>query len=288
MHPHRAGILLVLGSVLLISCADAVAKLLTGPFPVMQIALFQSVAILLSVPLLARDWRLSLLVRTNHPFLHLTRSLCSLGSALAFFTGLKHLPLAEIVAIIFVGPLLVTILAALVLKEQVGLRRWVACLTGFIGALIIVRPGFGSIGWTALYPITATSLYAIYVICTRITAPTDRHSTMMFYACAASVVILGASAPVYWVDPPPLGLAGLVSVAVLSATSAGLAIKAYALAPASMLAPYSYVEIVSATLFGFWLFSDLPDPYTVVGAGVIIASGLYVFHRERLAETVVT
>ena len=287
MHPHRAGIFLVLGSVLLISCSDAVAKLLAGPFPVMQIALFQSVAILLSVPLLARDWRLDLLVRTNRPVLHLIRSLCSLGSALAFFTGLKYLPLAEMVAIIFVGPLLITVLAAIVLKEHVGVRRWSACVVGFVGALIIVRPGFGSVGLTALYPIAATSLYSVYVICTRITAPKERHSTMMFYSCVASVVILGVSVPFYWIDPPPAGLLGLTTVAVLSATSAGLAIKAYSLAPASMLAPYGYVEIVTATLFGFFLFADLPDPYTVVGASVIVATGLYVFHREKLVKSVV-
>ena len=287
MAPHRAGILLLIGSVLLISCADALAKLLTGPFSVMQIALFQSVAIFVSVPLLARDWRLLSFARTNRPVLHALRSLCSLGSGLAFFTGLKHLPLAEIVAIIFVGPLLVTVLAALILKERVEFRRWAACVTGFAGALIIVRPGFGDIGWTAMYPIAATSLYSIYVICTRMTAPTERHSTMMFYTCIASVVILGASSPAYWVDPPPLGWVGLVSVAVFSAVSAGVAIKAYSLAPASMLAPYAYVEIVTATMFGFILFNDLPDPYTVVGATVIVASGLYVFRHERAGETVV-
>lgn len=140
MAPHRAGILLLIGSVLLISCADALAKLLTGPFSVMQIALFQSVAIFVSVPLLARDWRLLSFARTNRPVQHALRSLCSLGSGLAFFTGLKHLPLAEIVAIIFVGPLLVTVLAALILKERVEFRRWAACVTGFAGALIIVRP----------------------------------------------------------------------------------------------------------------------------------------------------
>ena len=210
-----------------------------------------------------------------------------LGSALSFFTGLKYLPLAEIVAIIFIGPLLVTILAALILKEHVELRRWVACITGFVGAVIIVRPGFGSIGWTALYPITATSLYSVYVICTRVTAPTERHSTMMFYTCVASVVILSVSSPLYWVEPPFLGWVGLTTVAVLSATSAGLAIKAYSLAPASMLAPYAYVEIVTATLFGFLLFGDLPDPYTVVGAAVVVASGLYIFHRERSSESVI-
>jgi drug/metabolite transporter (DMT)-like permease len=287
LAPYRAGILFVLGSVLMISCADAVAKLLAGPFPAMQIALFQSTAMLISVPLLAGDWRLIQLAKTNHPGLHALRSLCMLGSALSFFTGLKYLPLAEIVAIIFIGPLLVTILAALILKEHVELRRWVACITGFLGAVIIVRPGFGSFGWTALYPIAATSLYSVYVICTRVTAPTERHSTMMFYTCVASVVILSVSSPLYWVEPPFLGWVGLTTVALLSTTSASLAIKAYSLAPASVLAPYAYVEIVTATLFGFWLFGDLPIPYTVAGTAIVVASGLYIFHRERSSETVI-
>lgn len=288
MREYRLGIGLLVGSVLLISCSDTVAKLMTRSVPVMQIALFQAVAMLLFALVLGRGATMVSLVRTNRPGLHLTRSLCQLASALCFFTGLKYLPLAEMVAIIFIGPLLITVLAAVVLKEQVGPRRWLACVVGFAGAMVVVRPGLdNSLGWTALFPLASTTLYSVYVICTRLTAPLERSSTMMFYACVTSVVLLGAASPSYWVTPVSSGWLGLIAVALISATSAALAIRAYALAPASLLAPYAYVEIVSAAIFGYLVFDDLPDGYTVSGAALVVSSGLYVFHRERRAASVV-
>ncbi len=282
---RRAGILFLIGSTLLISASDAIAKLMTASVPVMQIAFCQSLAILFSTPFLARDWRVTRWLPTRRPVLHAIRSVCQLVSALCFFTGLKYLPLAEMVAIIFIGPLLVTLLSAVILKEHVGPRRWIACLVGFAGAMVVVRPGLdGSLGWTAIFPLLSTTLYSVYVICTRLTAPHERHATLMFYACLASVAVLGVSARFYWVAPEPKGWVALISIAVISATSAGFGIRAYALAPASLLAPYTYVEIVSATILGYLLFSDLPDHFTVLGALVIVGSGLYVFHRERLSS----
>ena len=194
-----------------------------------------------------------------------------------FFTGLKLLPLADIVALIFVGPFIVTFLAAWVLKEPVGLARWCACVVGFVGALIVIRPGFGNIGWAALFPIGATSVYAIYAICTRKLAPTERNGTMMFYAALVSVLVLSLWSPFYWVSPTSSGWLALVIIGVLSCAGAGLGIAAYARAPASLLAPFTYVEIISATAFGFLVFKDIPDLFTVEGAGVVIASGLFVY-----------
>ena len=277
---HRAGILLTIGATILISCSDAVSKLMTAQVPVMQIALAQSVIMMLSVPLLVRSLNLSSMVRTGRPGLQLIRSVCQLASALLFFSGLKLLPLADMVALIFVGPLVVTLLAALVLKEPVGLARWCACAGGFIGALIVIRPGFGNIGWTALFPIGATSVYSINVICTRKLAPTERTGTMMFYLSLVSVLGLSAASPLYWVSPAPSGWLALSSIGVLTCGSAALGIAAYARAPASLVAPFVYVEIISATAFGYLLFSDVPDAFTVFGAGVVIASGLYVYRHE--------
>ena len=164
-----------------------------------------------------------------------------------FIYGLKKLPLANIVALIFVGPLIVTLLSSLILKERVGLARWLACLVGFMGALIIIRPGLGAIGWDALFPIGATSVYSVYIICTRSLAPNARNGTMMFYSALVSVVALSLSAPLYWVNPSINGWMGLLCVGVLSCASTAFGIAAYARAPASMLAPFAYVEIISAT-----------------------------------------
>ena len=276
---YRVGIILMLGSTLFISCSDTVSKLMTAQVSVMQIALIQSVVMMVSVPFLVRSYRLSSILKTQRIWIQLLRSACQLISALLFFSGLKLLPLADIVALIFVGPLVVTLLSSLILKEQVGLARWLACMVGFMGALIVIRPGFGNIGWTALFPIGATSVYAIYIICTRSLAPSERHGTMMFYSALVSVVALSVSAPIYWVSPSINGWFGLLGVGILSCASTALGISAYARVRASVLAPFAYVEIISATAFGFLVFKDIPDVFTLMGAAVVIASGLYVYRQ---------
>ena len=277
---NRIGIVLMLGCTFLISCSDTVSKLMTAHVPVMQIALVQSVIMMLSVPLLVRSVNLSMILKTRRLGLQLVRSVCQLTSSILFFLGLKVLPLADIVALIFVGPLVVTMLAALILKEPVGLARWCACGVGFIGALIVIRPGFGNIGWAALFPIGSTTVYSIYAICTRKLAPSESAGTMMFYAALVSVLALSISSPGYWVSPTSTGWFALISIGILSCASAVLAIAAYARAPASLLAPFAYVEIISATAFGFLVFKDVPDLFTLAGAAVVIASGLYVYRHE--------
>ena len=282
--PRHFGIALMLGSVLLISCSDAVAKLITLHIPVQQIALFQSCIMMLAVPVLVRE-RLRLRhLATAHPVLHLVRSLCQLASGLCFYTGLKLLPLADLVAVLFVGPLFVTALASLILGERVGLRRWAACLVGFIGALIVVRPGFGPMGWAWIYPLASTVFYSFYAICTRKVAPTERSGTLLFYSALASVVVLGAASPTFWVAPVGLEWPGLLTVGVVTASSAALAIRAFSLAPASLLAPFSYAEIITATFFGFLVFGHIPDAYTIFGAAVIAGSGIYVFYEETASR----
>ena len=282
----RTGIGLILGATFLISCSDTVSKLMTAQVPIMQIALVQSVIMMLSVPLLVRSLDFGSIVKTARPGLQLVRSVCQLTSAMLFFSGLKLLPLADIVALIFVGPFIITLLAALVLKERVGLARWCACVVGFAGALVVIRPGFGNIGWAALFPLGATSVYAVYAICTRKLAPQERTGTMMFYSALVSVLVLSLSSPFYWVSPVPTGWIALLSIGVLSCGSAALVIAAHARAPASLLAPFAYVEIITATVFGYLVFTDVPDVFTILGAGIVIGSGLYVYRYEsRGAES---
>ncbi|MDH3692181.1 MAG: DMT family transporter [Gammaproteobacteria bacterium] len=274
------GIVLMLGSAVLISCSDTVAKLMTREVSILQLSLVQGLVMMLLVPFIARTTRIRNIVTTGRPGLQAIRSVCIFISSITFYTGLKHLELVDVVAIIFVGPLIITALSALILKETVGARRWIACVVGFLGALVIIRPGFSDFGWEVVFPLLATSFYSIYVICTRIVAPIEPHSTLMFYSALFGVLILGLSAPLYWVSPDAMGWVGLLTVGFVSGASAALGIWAYALAPASLLAPYGYVEILTATLFGFLVFQHLPDGYTVLGAAIIVASGVYIFRGE--------
>jgi len=283
-HPHMAGIVLILVALFLINCSDAIAKLVIAEVPVFQVALVQAAAMIFAVPFVARTTRVRRLVRTRRPGLQLLRSACQFASALCYFFGLGLLPLADIIAIIMVGPLMVTALAALVLKERVGIRRWMACIVGLVGALVVIRPGAEGMGWPALLPIAAVSFFSVYVVITRLTAPHERTGTMMFWGALVGFVVLAVSAPFYWVPPTPEVWLGLAGVALLSATSNGLTIRAYAHAPASLLAPFSYVEIIGGTVLGYLIWRYFPDAMTWLGIAIIVASGLYVWHRERLAH----
>jgi drug/metabolite transporter (DMT)-like permease len=285
---YRLGIACLIASILLISTSDAIAKHLTTHIPVMQIALAQAICTMIVVLMLTRGRNLRRITQTSRMTLQLTRTSCHLLSGLLFFLGIKHLPLADVVAIIFIGPLLITVLAAVFLHEQVGLRRWTACVVGLLGALIVVRPGLegpglAGLGWPAMYPVASVTLFAVYVTCTRRLAPTESSATMLFYNGIGAFIAMTALSPMYWVPPSPAQWLGLLAVGVIASSSTLVAIRAYALAPASLLAPYAYVEIVSATIYGYAFFGDLPDHFTIAGAGVIVTSGLYVYHRETLA-----
>jgi drug/metabolite transporter (DMT)-like permease len=283
-HPHAIGIVLIVAALLLINCSDTVAKLVLTELPVFQLALIQAAAMLCAVPVLARTTKFASLVKPRRPWLQLMRSACQFGSALCFYFGLSRLPLPDVIAIIMIGPLTVTALAAVVLKEQVGLRRWAACAFGFAGALIVIRPGLGGMGWPALWPIGAVGFFSVYAVITRLTSPHERTGTMMFWGAIVGFVVLAVSAPFYWVAPTPMVWLGLAGCGILSATSNGLTIRAYAHAPASLLAPFAYVEIVGGTILGYLIWHYFPDPMTWAGMAVIVGSGLYVWHRDRRAN----
>lgn len=286
-HPHVIGILLIVAALLLINCSDAVAKLVLTELPVFQLALIQAAAMVCAVPFLARTTSIASLIRTSRPGLQLLRSACQFGSALCFYYGLSLLPLPDVIAIIMIGPLMVTALAAIVLKEQVGLRRWGACALGFAGALIVIRPGLDGMGWPALWPIGAVGFFSVYAVITRLMSPHERTGTMMFWGAIVGLVVLAVSAPFYWVPPSPVVWLGLAGCGILSATSNGLTIRAYAHAPASVLAPFAYIEIVGGTILGYLIWQYFPDPLTWLGMAVIVGSGLYVWHRERYTRVVI-
>ncbi len=282
-HPHAIGILLILAALILINCSDAVAKLTIEKVPVFQVALFQAAAMIIAVPFVARTTDLARLVKTRRPGLQLVRSACQFGSAICFYSGLGLLPLADVIAIIMLGPLVITALAALILKEKVGPRRWAACVAGLIGALVMIRPAFdGGMGWPALLPLGAVCLFSIYAVITRLLAPHEGTGTMMFWGAIVGCVLRAVSSPFYWQTPTRAGWLGLTIVAILSASSNGLTIRAYAHAPASLLAPFAYIEIIGGTILGYLIWRDFPDAITWFGIVIIVGSGLYVWHRERL------
>jgi drug/metabolite transporter (DMT)-like permease len=182
--------------------------------------------------------------------------------------------------------MLVTALAALVLGEAVGPRRWAAVALGFVGALIIIRPGIEAVHVAALAAVGCAFCYALYQITTRLVADTAPPLVSLFYSGLVGTVVATLALPAFWTTPAPAGWALLLLSGAFGAIGHLAMIGALTRAQASFVTPFSYSQLIWATLAGYALFGDLPDGWTFLGAALIAGSGLYVMHRERLRRTV--
>lgn len=282
----RAMILMVF-AMLILPGIDAIAKLLSGIISSGQVAhcrfLFQ---VLFMFPLLLMTrgpWLNRLL------WLHAARGCLIALATTLFFTGLAYLPLADAISIFFVEPLLVTLLSALLLGEQVGWRRMAAIAVGFLGALIVIRPTFTEVGWAVLYPVGTALCFSFYILLTRKLVAADDPIRLQFFAGFFGLLVMsvaiwigtGSDFPILratWPDSNQwLMLAALGLIATIGHL---LVVFAFRMASVAVLAPFQYVEIIGATLLGLIFFNDFPDPVTWLGIGIIVGSGIYIFHRE--------
>jgi drug/metabolite transporter (DMT)-like permease len=277
------GIGLMLLGFLCFSFTDAIAKFLTHDLHPLQIVWFRQFG-LLSVGLWLLASRGLPILRTKRPGLQISRGVVAAMSSTLFIFAITYVPLADAVAVSFVAPFMVTVLGALILREAVGLRRWTAVTVGFIATLIVIRPGLGLFHPAILLVIVAASLFAARQILSRILGPVDATHTTIAYTSLGSVAVLTVPAILFWHTPAGLQQAILL---FLLAASAGagevLIIRALELAQAVTVAPLQYTMIVWSTTLGWLIFAQLPDGWTLVGAAVIMASGMYTLHRERLA-----
>ncbi|MBT3358396.1 MAG: DMT family transporter [Rhodospirillales bacterium] len=275
----RRGIAWMLLSILIATVMDTTAKYLTQFYPVLQIIwaryIFQAVLVFI---VLAP--RLPRLAQTNRLGMQLLRSAILLAASIFFLFGLRSVPLADASAIMFMAPLIVIALSVPLLKERVGPRRWMAVVVGLIGALIIVRPGVGVMQTAALFPVGTAVLYAFYMIATRHLSHTDSPVTTLIYTACVGAVVMSAIAPFVWIAPDMKGWLLLVVLGCLGAGCHFALIKAFDEAAASAVTPFEYSRLIWATVLGFLVFGDLPDGWTIVGATLIVAAGLYVYRRE--------
>ena len=279
----RAGILWMVLAMALFICMDTMAKHLGQSYPVIQIVWVRYL-VAGSVLALVLNRRLAAAFRTRNLKLQLLRGGLLVATNFLFYTGLRFMPLAESSAISFVGPLMVTALAVPFLGERVGVRRWAGVLVGFAGALVVIRPGFGIIDWAALFPIGAAACFAVTAIATRKLGGLDPVATTLVFTTFVGAALASTVAPFFWTPPtaPALGL--MVCIGLVGVIAHYAVIKAFVAAPATTVAPYNYTTIVWATVFGFAVFGDRPDPWTLAGAAVIVGSGLYIFTRERIVR----
>jgi drug/metabolite transporter (DMT)-like permease len=277
---RRTGILLMVLTGSLYVSADAVAKLLTQRYPVIEVVWGRFIFHLaLLLPILVAER--GVLLRTSRLHLQLARSVCQIGSTVFFFAAIAVLPLATATTIAFAQPLLITALSAPLLGERVGPRRWSAVLIGFIGVVIIVRP-VGVFVFASLLPLATAAASALYQIVTRRVARVDPVRVSLFYTAAGGALAASLAVPFVWQTPDAAGWSLMALTGLLSGSGHFCIIHAYQRAPAAVLAPFTFTQLIGATLLGYLLFGDMPDGWTMLGALIITGSGLYVFYRENV------
>jgi drug/metabolite transporter (DMT)-like permease len=279
-----AGILLMLLGALMFSLNDVIGKWLVATYSVGQVLLFRSLAAwIVLAPLVARAGP-SILVRVERPWLQVLRVLLSTGEVACFYLAVTVLPLADTMTYYQAGPIYVTLLAALILREHVGWRRWTAVAVGFVGVLIALQPTSAAFGWPALVALAGSAMFGLLMVVTRTLRGTP-DLTMVAWQFAAALICGLIWAPFHWVpfngyDVVLIGLVGVVGMAAMACVNRSLK-----LAPASVVVPYQYTMIVWAVVFGYLVFGDVPSWPVATGATIIIAAGLYIFFREqRLAR----
>jgi len=256
------------------------AKLLGEHYDVAQIVWARYTFHLVFLAILLRH-RLPAVLRTVNLPMQLARSVLLLAASTLYFTGFILMPLADAAAIMNVTPLLVTVLSIPLLGEAVGMRRWIGVSIGLLGALIIIRPGLGVFNTAALFPLGSAVVYALYQIFTRRVSRTDSALTSITYTAVAGTVVCGVLAPFVWTAPDALGWVMMAATGMAGGIGHYCLIRAYTVSEVSAVAPYTYTVLVWMALSGIAVFGDLPDTWTVTGAAIIVASGVYILHRER-------
>ncbi|MCR4282330.1 MAG: DMT family transporter [Bauldia sp.] len=276
-----AGIGLMVLAVFLFSVNDALGKWLAATYAAPQILLFRSfAALVILAPVIARVGFRSL-IDVRRPWLQLVRAVLATIEVAFFYWAVSSLPLADAMTYYLAGPIYVTLMAAVFLRERVGWRRWSAVFAGFVGVVIALGPSVGSFGWPVLIAFAGSVIYAVFLVVTRSLRGTP--DAVMAAWQVGSALVLGIVATplawtplVHWQDGLLLCLLGAVALVAIIGVNRSLA-----LAPASVVVPYQYTIIVWAAIFGYLVFGDVPKAQTLIGAAIIIGAGLFIFFREQ-------
>jgi drug/metabolite transporter (DMT)-like permease len=279
------GIALILSSTVFLGVSDVTAKYLSATLPSIEIAWLRFLVFaMIMVPAMVPGSPLFAL-KTGSVSLQLMRGAALLGSSLFFISGLRYLPIAEASATGFVSPLFVTALSIVFLSENVGVRRWLATAVGLLGVLVILRPGSSAFHPAAFFPIVSALAWAGTLIMTRMMSGKEHAITIMTYSSIAGVAILSVLVPFVWVTPSWQAIAFGVLIGVFSTAGQWIVVLAFRYADASVLAPFSYTQLLWVSILGFMIFGEVPDVWTIIGAAFIVGSGLYTAHRERVRRS---
>jgi len=281
------GITLLILAMFLVPFMDAIAKLLSTRYPVLQLvwSRFFFHFILIAPLVLWRHGPKSFV--TEKPVLQISRGLLLLGCTACFWAAIKFIPLADAIAIIFFDAVIVVGLSAFILKEKVPINRWFASGLGLIGVLMIVRPGFEEFHWASLLALAASTFFALYILSTRFLAGKAPPLVTLSYQSVGGFVVMTAIVPFVWVTPTQTDFILMIALALIGAVGHLLLIRAFEFSEASLLAPYLYTEIIMQAVLGYWLFGDLPDTWAWIGILLIIGVGVFLSIVTKFAQNAV-
>jgi drug/metabolite transporter (DMT)-like permease len=282
-HDRLIGIALMCGAVALFTCLDATAKFLSLYMTTLQVVWARYTGAFLFAFAVSNPLTRPGVISTRRPLLQIARSTLLLGSTWLNFLALRYLQLDEVMAIAFSTPFFVAALSGPLLGEWIGWRHWIAIAVGFVGVLVVTRPGFGDFHPAALLAVGAAICYAFYAITTRILARSDSNETTLFYSNVVGAAAMTPAVWFVWVTPSDaLVVALMILCGLLGSLGHYLLIAGHRHAPAAVLSPFIYTQIVWVVALGYLVFDDLPNRWTLIGAAIVIASGLYILHRERV------
>lgn len=272
-------------AVLMFSGLDSAAKYLAAQsnLPIAQIVWMRFAGQFIGMAILLGPWRVPNLIKTCKPWVQIARSVLMAATTACNFLALEHLRLDQTVTVAFLAPLVVAALAGPMLGEWPGWRRLLAILVGFTGILIAVRPGMAGVHPAIGYALASMVFYAVFMLLTRYLSAYDPPLTTLFYSILAGTVGVAPLALADWVWPASVfEWVLLAALGSLGGVGHYFFIQAYARAPASVVSPFLYLQLLMMIGLGWIIFGDAPDAWTLAGAGVIVASGVYLFHRERV------
>jgi drug/metabolite transporter (DMT)-like permease len=285
-HDPRArliGIGLICAALVCFACLDTIAKWLTNHLPTLEVVWARYASHFVVSMLIVNPWTLPGLLSTKKPWLQIGRSTLLFASTAFNFVALHYLQLDQTATIAFTAPFFIALLAGPLLGEWIHWRRWTAIIVGFCGVLLVMRPGTGE----GIHPVfilsfLSTICYAFYNLSTRFLAGYDTTGTTMFYTALVGFIAASIPLPYVWSAPTdPLVIAGMIAVGTFGFIGHLFLVLAHRYAPAAVLAPFTYTQIVWYVAGGFLVFGDIPTAYTLAGAAIVIASGLYLLYRER-------
>lgn len=280
LQDRRKAVVLFVAAIALLATMDMVVKFASSDLSTPQIVWGRYVAQSIAIFVVTGPTGVLTCLHSRVPGMHVMRALFLFVANTAFMAALRYLPLTEANVVGFTSPLLLTALTYPILGEKVGLGRWAAITIGFIGVLVVMQPGSAMFQWAALLPLLMAISAAFYHVLTPIVARVEDPAISIYFLGVIGAISMTLVVPWFWTQPDALGWTMLLVIGVLGTIGHLLIVRAFAHAPASVLAPFFYLHLIWAVIYGWFIFGDIPSLVTVIGGSLIIASGIYVYRTR--------